>query len=177
MVDCPVPPAKLKLYDALIELYPDVDRKGAKCPYTSMNGNMFSFIKADGTMAMRMGADEREAFIKTYRSKLAVHYNTVMKEYVDVPAGLLKKTAELKREFDKSVAYARTLKAKPTTRKKPAAKKTVKKKPAAKKTSKKAGTKAVVKKKTSKKAAARKTSKKAPKKSASKTTAVRKKTR
>ena len=41
-----------------------------------------------------------------------------MKEYVAVPDELLKKPAELKKYFDLSYEYAKTLKPKPTTKKK-----------------------------------------------------------
>lgn len=46
-----------------------------------------------------------------------------MKEYVAVPDGLLADTRTMKKYFAASYAYAKTLKAKPTTRAKPAAKK------------------------------------------------------
>ncbi len=55
--------------------------------------------------------------MKKYRTKLSVQYGSVMKEYVEVPAALLKKTEELTTFFDISHAYV----AKPTTRRKPAA--------------------------------------------------------
>ena len=45
-----------------------------------------------------------------------------MKEYVDVPEALLKKTGELKKYFDLSFAYVSSLKPKPTTKKKAAKK-------------------------------------------------------
>lgn len=41
----------------------------------------------------------------------------VMKEYVTVPDGLLKKTKELQTYLDDSYEYAKTLKAKPTKKK------------------------------------------------------------
>ena len=34
----------LKYYTQLIETNPDVDRKGASMPYTSLNSHMFSFL-------------------------------------------------------------------------------------------------------------------------------------
>jgi hypothetical protein len=33
-------------------------------PYTSLNGHMFSFLTETGTMALRLPAGEREAFLK-----------------------------------------------------------------------------------------------------------------
>ena len=90
---------------------------------------MFSFMTETGTLALRLPADERESFLKKYRTKLCVQYNTVMKEYVEVPPGLLKKTRELKTFFDISYTDVAALKPKPTTRKKTAAgKKTARKK-------------------------------------------------
>ena len=114
----PVPAQKLALYEKLVATNPDVARKGAKTPYTSLNGHMFSFLTGTGTLALRLPADEREAFLKKYRTKLCVQYGTVMKEYVEVPASLLKKTRELKPFFDISYAYIASLRPKPTTRKK-----------------------------------------------------------
>jgi hypothetical protein len=37
-----VPPEKLVLYEKLVATNPDIERKGASVPYTSLNGNMFS---------------------------------------------------------------------------------------------------------------------------------------
>jgi hypothetical protein len=37
-----IPPEKLKLYEKLAGSNPDIERKGATVPYTSLNGNMFS---------------------------------------------------------------------------------------------------------------------------------------
>jgi hypothetical protein len=86
-------------------------------------------------------AGEREAFLKKYRTKLSVQYGVVMKEYVEVPDSLLKKTAELAKVFAVSVAYVNGLKAKPTTRKKPTTKQAVARgKRVASKTTKKAAT-------------------------------------
>jgi len=39
-------------------------------------------------------AGEREAFLEKYETIQPVQYGTVMKEYVQVPAGLLVKTGE-----------------------------------------------------------------------------------
>jgi hypothetical protein len=85
-------------------------------PYTSVNGNMFSLLTPDGTLALRLPADERDAFLKRYDTTLCVQYGAVMKEYVSVPSALLRKTRELGKYLDISYRYARSLKPKPTTR-------------------------------------------------------------
>ena len=89
-------------------------------PYTSINGNMFSLLTSDGSLALRLPEAEREAFLKRYDTALCVQYGTVMKEYVEVPASLLKNTRALAKYLDISYRYACSLKAKPTTKKTPA---------------------------------------------------------
>ncbi len=131
-----VPAAKLELYEKLVATNPSVERKGATTPYTSLNGHMFSFLTKTGTLALRLPDEERDAFLKKYKTTLCESYGTVMKEYAEVPDALLKKTRELKKFFDLSHAYVGSLKPKPTTRKKSVAKKTAKKKTARKKAAK-----------------------------------------
>lgn len=108
----------LALYEQLVATNPAVERKGAAMPYTSLNGNMFSFLTKSGTLALRLPETERDAFLKKYKTRLTEQHGAVMKEYVDVPDDLLRKARELKKYFDISYAYAGTLKPKPTTRKK-----------------------------------------------------------
>ena len=49
-----------------------------------------------------------------YNTTLCEQYGIVQKEYVMVPAALLRKTQELKKSFDLSYAYVSALKPKPT---------------------------------------------------------------
>ena len=114
--------ANLELYEKLVATNPSVERKGATMPYTSLNGHMFSLLTKEGTLALRLPTDERAAFLKKYQSKLSEQYGTVLKEYVDVPDALLKRTEDLKEFFDVSYAYVGSLKPKATTRKKVAKK-------------------------------------------------------
>ncbi len=108
----------LVLYEKLVATRPDVERKGDTMPYTSLNGHMFSLLTKDGALGLRLPDDVRAAFLKKYKTKLLEQYGCVMKEYVVVPAALLKKTAELKPYFEQAHAYVALLKPKPTTRKK-----------------------------------------------------------
>jgi len=112
------PADKLALYERLVATLPDVSRKGATVPYTSVNGNMFSYLSKSGTLALRLPPEVRETFLKKYKTKLCTQYGVVQKEYVEVPDALLKKTAELKKFFALSFAYASSLKPKATTKKK-----------------------------------------------------------
>ena len=109
--------ASLALYEKLVATNTQVERKGATMPYTSLNGHMFSLLTREAWLALRLPSDAREAFLKKYKTKLCVQYGTVMKEYVQVPDGLLKKTKELQKYFDLSYAYVGSLKPKPTTKK------------------------------------------------------------
>jgi TfoX/Sxy family transcriptional regulator of competence genes len=107
----------LDLYERLVATNPRVERKGATMPYTSLNGHMFSFLTKTGTLALRLATEERDAFLKRYKTKLCEQHGTVLKEYVEVPDALLKETQELKKYFDLSYRYVASLKPKPTKKK------------------------------------------------------------
>ncbi|MGE0135233.1 MAG: hypothetical protein AB7T16_08885 [Dehalococcoidia bacterium] len=68
----PLPPfseEQLALYDALLAHWPEVERRGASMPYTSLNGNMYSFLGADG-LALRLPKEAREAFVDRFGTRL-----------------------------------------------------------------------------------------------------------
>ena len=109
-------PENEELYRYLIETVPGIEIKGATMPYTSLNGNMFSFLK-DGKVALRLPDRERGEFLKKYKSTLFEAYGITMTEYEIVSETLMKKTGELKAYVNASYAYAKTLKAKPTRKK------------------------------------------------------------
>jgi hypothetical protein len=121
----------LERYEALVASSPAIERKGATMPYTSVNGHMFSLLTKEGFLILRLSPDDRDAFLKRYKTPTVVLYGAVMKEYVEVPDALLAKTAHLKKFFDASFQYVSSLKPKPTTEK-------TKKKPTTNKTKKKA---------------------------------------
>src|SRR5579862_8294598 len=110
------PADKVLLYEKLVATNPQVDRKGATMPYTSLNGNMFTLLNQDGVLLLRLSEEDRAAFVKKYKTKPVVMYGAVMPEYVAVPAVLLSKTSQLKKYFDASYEYAKSLRPKPTTK-------------------------------------------------------------
>jgi TfoX/Sxy family transcriptional regulator of competence genes len=110
------PADKVDLYDKLITTIPAIERKGAANPYTSLNGNMFTLLH-QSRLAIRLSEDQREAFLKTYKTTLFEAYGAVMGEYVSVPDELLKNTKELQKYLAMSYEYAKTLKPKPTKKK------------------------------------------------------------
>ena len=112
-----VPAEKLELFDQLIAVRPEIERKGANNAYAAVNGNMFLLMQADGVLAIRLPEDARAEFLKKYKAKLHEAYGAVMKEYVAVPDAALGKTKEMQKYVAASYDYAKTLKAKPTKKK------------------------------------------------------------
>jgi TfoX/Sxy family transcriptional regulator of competence genes len=109
---------QVALYGKLIATNPAIERKGDANPYTSLNGNMFTLLH-EGKLAIRLSEDDREKFLKKYKTKLYEAYGAVMREYVAVPDDLLPKTMELQKYLELSYEYAKTLKPKPTKKKQP----------------------------------------------------------
>ncbi|HEY4355831.1 MAG TPA: hypothetical protein VGN16_08800 [Acidobacteriaceae bacterium] len=105
---------KLALYEKVIAGIPGVERKGATNPYTSLNGHMFSRLDPSGQLSLRLPPEEREKFLKKYRTTLFESYGIVQKEYVLVPESLLKNTVQLQEYFNVSLRYIQTLKPKPS---------------------------------------------------------------
>jgi hypothetical protein len=108
------PAAKVDLYDKLIATHPEIERKGAANPYTSLNGHMFTLLHDSRSLAIRLPEDKREEFLKKHKTTLFKAYGVAMKEYVAVPDALLKNTRELRKYLELSYEYVKTLKPKPT---------------------------------------------------------------
>ncbi len=111
-----IQPERLAQFDRLIATQPGIERKGATIPYTSVNGNMFSYLFDAGSLALRLSAADRAAFLERFATTLHHAYGIVQKEYVDVPDALLADTDGLAPWFAASYAYASSLKPKPTRR-------------------------------------------------------------
>jgi TfoX/Sxy family transcriptional regulator of competence genes len=106
---------RIALYNQLVESHSGAERKGDTVPYTSLNGNMYSYLSNDGFLALRLGKANREAFLEKYKTTLVYAYGIIQKEYVTVPDSLLQNIDEMKTYFDLSYQYASSLKPKPTT--------------------------------------------------------------
>ena len=107
------PPDALERYTAVVEGAGDVV-KGAKNPYTSLNGHMFSFLDAEGAMALRLSDELTDDFLSRYESGPVMQYGSVMRGYVAIPDDLLSDTDELGSWFAKSHAWIGTLEPKAT---------------------------------------------------------------
>lgn len=80
---------KVERYEKLLATHPEIERKGDANPYTALNGNMFTLLHQSETLAIRLPTEEREQFMKKYKTTLFEAYGAVMKEYVRVPDALL----------------------------------------------------------------------------------------
>lgn len=108
--------ALLRQYE---RLFPGEVKTNFGFPFTSTNGNMFSFFSPQGTFALRLSADDRAAFLEETGSELYRHETAgmVMKEYVRVPPEVFSDTRRMKRYAAQSLAYAKTLEKKPGKKK------------------------------------------------------------
>lgn len=101
-----------ELYVEHVDAHPSIELKGKANKYTSHNGHMFSCINKDSDVGVRLGKDEREAFLAEHQTDLLMSYNTVMKEYVVVPELLLKDREAFHALLNRSFAYVSSLKPK-----------------------------------------------------------------
>ena len=88
--------------------------KGAKNPYTSRNGHMFSFLDVEGTMAIRLSDELADEFLSRYESGPVIQYGSVMRGYVSVPDDLLSDTEEIGSWLKKAYEWIGTLEPKAT---------------------------------------------------------------
>lgn len=107
---------KVELYEKLVATIPEVERKGAANPYTSVNGNMFSQLLPSGRVSLRLPEAEREAFFENFKAKSVEQYGIVQKEYVEMPDTMRANTKEAAKYFRRSYEYASSLKPKATKR-------------------------------------------------------------
>ena len=112
----PIRPDILDLYRKLVATQPDVEVKGATMPYTSVNGNMFSFLSGEGQLNLRFSKSDLAAFLEKHDAKQSVQHGVVMKEYAAVPDKLLRTVDVLTPYFRQSYTYAKRLKPKATKR-------------------------------------------------------------
>lgn len=111
------PADKVELYEQVLGTQSTLDRKGAKMPYTSLNGHMTSFLNAEGIMGLRLSAEDREKFIADHNTQLMVQHGATMKEFVSVPDALLQDTDALAPYLQNSIDYMGSLKPKATKKK------------------------------------------------------------
>lgn len=106
------------IYEGLVADFDGVEVKGKKTRYTSMNGNMFSFVDPEGLMCIRLSDADKSAFEAAHSTGDVIQYGSVMRGYVPVPVAMLEDEAALLALFRQAVENAKALKPKPTTRRK-----------------------------------------------------------
>lgn len=102
----------LELYEKLISMTTEIERKGKSMPYTSANGHMFSQINKDGEIGIRLPKDKREEFLKNYETAPFKSYGAIMKEYVLIPESLLSQPDIVSSYLLEGYNYVNSLKAK-----------------------------------------------------------------
>lgn len=105
-------------HEALVAGFPKVERKGAATPYTALNGNMFSFLDKDGMLSLRFSKEVQEAFITEFDTTHSIQHGSIMNGYAIVPESVFNDSKALMAQFAKSLAFVKTLKPKPTKKKK-----------------------------------------------------------
>jgi len=102
----------LEIYESAIEQIDNIERKGKTMPYTSVNGNMFSFIDKEDNLSIRLPEEERLQFIEKHKTKLSEQHGRIMKEYVLVPNDLFTDTKLIVKYFQMSFDSTLSLKPK-----------------------------------------------------------------
>ncbi|WP_452603126.1 hypothetical protein [Pontimicrobium sp. MEBiC06410] len=103
---------KLKLYDEIVAMCPDFERKGKKMIYTSSNGYMFTLLNKAGEIGIRLSKESQKTFKEKHEATIYKSYGAVMKDYVLVPEHLYNDKALLASYFQESFTYVNTLKPK-----------------------------------------------------------------
>ena len=107
--------AALETYQQLVEPHNDLTIKGAANKYTSMSGNMFSFLnKDDATLCFRYSEADKKAYNEANGTSDVISYGAVMRGYVVMTPEIVADRAALQDYFDRCVDHAKTLKPKPT---------------------------------------------------------------
>jgi hypothetical protein len=107
------PADALARYEALIAMYPTVERKGASTPYTSLNGHMFSFLDSSGALSIRLPPEDLQDFLERHHTNLSEQHGHVLKEFALVPPALFGDIDEMSKWFARSYQWTATRRPKP----------------------------------------------------------------
>jgi len=110
---------RLALYNKLVALCPEIERKGQTMPYTSANGYMFSLLNKAGEIGIRLSKEAQEKFMKDHDTTIYKSYGAVMRGYVLIPENLLAENLKLvAATLEEGFQHVLSLPPNPTTKKK-----------------------------------------------------------
>jgi hypothetical protein len=101
-------------YAALADQHWGLPIKGKANPYTSMNGNMFSFLSKDGAICLRLSKDNQATYWQAHGGEPVTQYGSVMQGYVALTDDVLNNADLRNRWFDECLTDAQVLPARPT---------------------------------------------------------------
>ncbi|WP_422348763.1 hypothetical protein [Flagellimonas sp.] len=99
----------LKIYDEVVAVNPNFERKGKTMPYTSANGYMFSLLNKDGELGVRLSKADIQVFDQAYGAHPFKSHGATMREYVLIPESLLKDKSQLGAYIQKGYEYVCSL--------------------------------------------------------------------
>jgi hypothetical protein len=99
----------LALYDEIVNLCPDFERKGKSVPYTSANGHMFSLINKEGQLGFRYSKEVQEKYIAEWESDYLMSHGSMMKGYVMITEKMMEDLDLLSTYLNESYNYVMSL--------------------------------------------------------------------
>ncbi len=102
----------LEHYDKAVVKLDHIQRKGKTSPYTSHNGHMFSILRKDAVLGIRISDEERVDFEAKFGKAEFKNSGAVLKNYVTIPQELLEETEALAGYIQKGFEYVSTFKPK-----------------------------------------------------------------
>lgn len=86
-------------------------------PYTAVNGNMYSFLDDQERLCLRFSEGRKTELNNLHGTTDVIQYGAVMRGYIPLPPGVMMNDNELAELFGEALAYATSLKPKPTKKK------------------------------------------------------------
>ena len=80
----PGSPDDLEAYRALVDRHPEAEVRGAKNPYTSLNGWMTSFLDPEGLICLRLAPGDRDEAMAAGGAEVE-QYGRNMPDFASVP--------------------------------------------------------------------------------------------
>lgn len=100
---------RLKIYDEIVDLCPNIERKGKTMPYTSANGYMFSILNKKAELGFRFHKDDCKTFMEKYQTGIFKSHGSVIKDYVLIPEEMLSQKKLLANYLIKSLEHVMSL--------------------------------------------------------------------